>query len=84
MYTSNWTEMNLKTKKLLLLSMQMENANKSMIKISSKKIVNLQLFANVIINTRVWVNRKFIELLFAGNDNILQYRFGHVEITFLK
>jgi len=39
--------MNLKFKKLLLLSMQMNDANQMLIKASPKKIINLQLFASV-------------------------------------
>lgn len=47
MYSCNWTEMDLKMKKLLLLAMQMEDANKMMLKITPKKIVDIQLFSNV-------------------------------------
>lgn len=39
--------MDVKFKKLLFLTMQMNNANNLMIKASPKKIVNQQLFANV-------------------------------------
>lgn len=42
--------MNLKFKKLLLLTMQMNKANEIMMKASMKKIINLQLFASVGIN----------------------------------
>lgn len=47
MYSSNWTSMDLKLKKLLLLSMQMNDADKSMIKATPTKIVNLELFVKV-------------------------------------
>jgi hypothetical protein len=42
--------MNLIFKKLLLLTMQINDANRIIMKVSAKKIVNLQLFANVNIN----------------------------------
>lgn len=42
--------MDLKFKKLLLLTMQMNKANEIMMKASMKKIINLQLFASVGIN----------------------------------
>ncbi|KAF0706717.1 odorant receptor 46a-like, partial [Aphis craccivora] len=45
-YTCNWTKMDLKFKKLLLLTMQMNNANRMVIKASPKKVINLQLFAS--------------------------------------
>jgi hypothetical protein len=50
MYNCNWTSMNLRSKKILLLSMQMNNANKLMIKITPTKIINLQFFNNVILS----------------------------------
>ncbi|XP_060836193.1 uncharacterized protein LOC132918876 [Rhopalosiphum padi] len=49
MYNCNWTSMNLRSKKMLLLSMQMNNANKLMIKITPRKIIDLQFFNSVII-----------------------------------
>jgi len=49
MYSSNWTMMDLKFKKLLLLAMRMNDANQIVIKASPKKIINLQLFVNVLI-----------------------------------
>jgi hypothetical protein len=45
----NWTSMNLRWKKILLLSMQLKNANEFMIKLTPRKIVNLQLFNSVIL-----------------------------------
>ncbi|XP_026807283.1 odorant receptor 22a-like [Rhopalosiphum maidis] len=47
-YSCDWTKMDLKFKKLLLLTMRMNDANNLMIKISPKKVVNLQMFTNVI------------------------------------
>jgi len=41
--------MDIKFKKLLLLAMQMNNANNLVIKASPKKFINLQLFDNVLI-----------------------------------
>ncbi|XP_026815408.1 uncharacterized protein LOC113555223 [Rhopalosiphum maidis] len=49
MYSCNWTSMNLRSKKMLLLSMKMNNANRFMIKLTPRKIVNLQLFNSVLI-----------------------------------
>nr|UMT69229.1 odorant receptor 38 [Myzus persicae] len=51
MYSCNWTAMSIKTKKLLLLSMRMHNANKLMIKTTPNKIINLQLFNSVIFDS---------------------------------
>jgi len=47
MYSSNWTSMDLKFKKSLLLSMRMNDADKLMIKATPTKIVNLELFVRV-------------------------------------
>ncbi|XP_060876717.1 uncharacterized protein LOC132949713 [Metopolophium dirhodum] len=44
-YCCNWTQMDLKFKKLLLLAMRMNDANNWVIKATPKKIVNLQIFA---------------------------------------
>ncbi|CAH1736833.1 unnamed protein product [Aphis gossypii] len=46
-YSCNWTKMDLKFKKLLLLTMQMNDANRMVIKASPRKIINLQLFASI-------------------------------------
>lgn len=48
-YSCDWTKMDVQFKKLLLLTMQMNNANDLVIKASPIKIINLQLFANVLI-----------------------------------
>ncbi|XP_026806808.1 uncharacterized protein LOC113549619 [Rhopalosiphum maidis] len=47
-YSCNWTKLNLIFKKRLLLTMQINDANRISMKASTKKIVNLQLFANVL------------------------------------
>ncbi|KAL5235853.1 hypothetical protein ACI65C_003263 [Semiaphis heraclei] len=44
LYSSNWTEMNMKCKKLILLIMQMNNANEIKLKFTRTKIVNLEMF----------------------------------------
>lgn len=49
LYSSNWTAMNLKTKKLILYHMQMNNANNRKLKYTVTKIVNLELFSSVCI-----------------------------------
>jgi len=49
MYSCNWTSMNIRSKKMLLLSMQLNNANELKIKITPRKIVNLQFFSSVIL-----------------------------------
>jgi len=46
-YSCNWTMTNLKLKKLLLLTMQINDANQVTMKVSMRKLVNLNLFANV-------------------------------------
>ncbi|CAH1710664.1 unnamed protein product [Aphis gossypii] len=51
MYSCNWTSMDLKFKKLLLLSMQMNDADKLMIKATPTRIINLELFVKVMITT---------------------------------
>ncbi|XP_060873805.1 uncharacterized protein LOC132947516, partial [Metopolophium dirhodum] len=47
LYSSNWTEMNMKCKKLVLLTMKINNANQKKLKFTRTKIVNLELFYNV-------------------------------------
>jgi len=51
MYCSNWTMMDLKYKKLLLLSMRMNDALNVMIKVTPKKMINLNFFINVSIRS---------------------------------
>lgn len=50
LYSSNWTQMSIKNRKLILLAMRTNDAEKTKLKISSKKIVNLEMFAYVCIN----------------------------------
>ncbi|XP_060842262.1 odorant receptor 2a-like [Rhopalosiphum padi] len=51
MYSCDWTSMDLKFKKLLLLSMRMNDADKLMIKATPTKIINLEFFVKVMITT---------------------------------
>lgn len=46
-YSCDWTMMNLKFKKIVLLAMQMNNATQLILRVSPKKIIDLQLFTNV-------------------------------------
>lgn len=47
LYSSNWTQMNTKFKKLLLLAMKMHTSNRLNMKLTAKLIINLEMFANV-------------------------------------
>lgn len=47
LYSSHWTEMDLKCKKLILLTMKMNNAHKQKLKFTQMRIVNLDLFFRV-------------------------------------
>lgn len=47
LYSSNWTYMSIKFKKLLLLTMQMNSAENLKMKVSIKKMVNMEMFADV-------------------------------------
>jgi len=51
LYSSNWTEMDMKCKKLILLTMKMNNANYKKLKFTITKIVNLEMFFKV--NTKI-------------------------------
>ncbi|CAI6373144.1 unnamed protein product [Macrosiphum euphorbiae] len=44
LYSSNWTEMDMKCKKLILLTMKLNNANQKKLKFTRTKIVNLEMF----------------------------------------
>ncbi|VVC31899.1 Olfactory receptor, insect [Cinara cedri] len=50
-YSCNWTEMDVKFQKLLLLAMCMNNANKLLIRASPKKTINLQFFSSVMMTS---------------------------------
>ncbi|XP_029342650.1 odorant receptor 46a-like [Acyrthosiphon pisum] len=47
LYSSNWTEMDLKFKKTLLLAMTLNSAHKRVMKVSPNSIVNLEMFTGV-------------------------------------
>ncbi|CAI6344477.1 unnamed protein product [Macrosiphum euphorbiae] len=47
LYSSNWTEMDLKFKKTLFLAMSMNSAHMKVMKLSPKYIINLEMFAAV-------------------------------------
>eukprot|EP00102_Acyrthosiphon_pisum_P026807 XP_016664017.1 PREDICTED: uncharacterized protein LOC107885094 [Acyrthosiphon pisum] len=44
LYSSNWTEMDMKCKQLILLTMQLNNANQKKLRFSRTKIVNMEMF----------------------------------------
>lgn len=48
LYGSNWTEMDLKFKKTLLMAMIMNSSHKRVMKVSPNSIVNLEMFTGVI------------------------------------
>lgn len=48
-YACNWMKMDLKFKKLVLLTMRMNGVNQLMLRASPRKIINLQLFFSVIL-----------------------------------
>lgn len=50
LYSSDWTAMSISYKKMLLFTMRMNDAEKLKLKISLRKIVNLEMFASVCIN----------------------------------
>ncbi|KAL5239261.1 hypothetical protein ACI65C_006671 [Semiaphis heraclei] len=50
LYSSNWTEMDMKCKKFILLSMKLINANNKDLKFTRTKIVNLEMFFKTMSN----------------------------------
>jgi len=48
-YSCNWTKKDFKFKKLVLLAMRMNDASQIIIRATPKKIINLQMFASVLI-----------------------------------
>ncbi|XP_015376771.1 PREDICTED: uncharacterized protein LOC107171052, partial [Diuraphis noxia] len=44
LYSSNWTEMDIKCKKLILLAMEINSASRVKLQITNTKIVNLEMF----------------------------------------
>ncbi|KAL4098209.1 hypothetical protein QTP88_022856 [Uroleucon formosanum] len=49
LYSSNWTEMDMKCKKLILLTMKMNNANHKKLKFTRTRIVNLEMFYKIMV-----------------------------------
>lgn len=47
LYSSNWTETSIQSKKVLLLAMRMNNAEKLKLQVTKKQIVNFELFTSV-------------------------------------
>lgn len=47
LYSSNWTDMSIKFKKLLFLTMRVNDAENLKMKISTKSMVNMKMFADV-------------------------------------
>ncbi|XP_025205100.1 odorant receptor 46a-like [Melanaphis sacchari] len=50
LYSSNWIEMDMKCKKLILLIMRVNNANFKKLKFTTLKIINLEFFFKTISN----------------------------------
>ncbi|XP_026822408.1 uncharacterized protein LOC113560617 [Rhopalosiphum maidis] len=50
LYSSNWTEMNMKCKKLILLTMQMNNVYYKKFRFTKNKVVNLDMFLKTLRN----------------------------------
>lgn len=48
-YSNNWTETDVKFKKLLLLAMSLHDSVRYVLRASPRKIINLQFFSSVII-----------------------------------
>ncbi|XP_025412114.1 odorant receptor 2a-like [Sipha flava] len=48
LYNCNWTEMNIKFKKLLLLTMRVKNTSNLKLNVTTQMVVNLELFTNVV------------------------------------
>jgi len=55
LYNCNWTEMDITFKKLLLLSMQINNSENLKLKATAQIIINLQLFSNVNIHIIIFI-----------------------------
>ncbi|VVC28588.1 Olfactory receptor, insect [Cinara cedri] len=47
LYSSNWTEMDVETKKQIMFAMKMNNTNNSKMKFTLTKIVNLEMFTSM-------------------------------------
>ncbi|XP_029346749.1 odorant receptor 33b-like [Acyrthosiphon pisum] len=47
LYSSNWTEMDMKFKKLILLTMRMNDAHQQKLQYTKTKIINMEIFYHV-------------------------------------
>lgn len=47
LYSSDWTRMDIKFKKLILLTMLVNESEKTTIRVSMKRVVNMEMFASV-------------------------------------
>lgn len=79
-YSCNWTKMDLKFKKILLLTMRINDANQITTKASMIKIVNLQPFANVSFNllrlTTNISNNHIIKIIKYYSEPLMLYFFN--------
>lgn len=78
LYGSNWTEMDLKFKKTLLLIMSMNSAHRRMMKVSPKSVVNMEMFARV-----TYIFYTYTHVVFTGGRvyKISRKYFGNVFIN---
>lgn len=60
LYSSNWTEMDMKSKNLILLAMTMNNTNCLKMKFTHTKIINMEMYTTVsIILNLIHIEHKF-------------------------
>ena len=67
LYSSNWTAMDLKFKKTLLLAMNTNSAHRRVLKITPKSILNLEMFSNVSISILNHCNNNLLFLSILWN-----------------
>lgn len=46
-YSCDWTQENINIQKLILMTMQINDCERNTLKLTSKKVVNMELFASV-------------------------------------
>lgn len=49
LYSSDWTQTNIRFKKLILFAMRMNDSEKTTLKFSLRRVVNMEMFAGVCI-----------------------------------
>ncbi|KAL4083387.1 hypothetical protein QTP88_028711 [Uroleucon formosanum] len=74
LYSSNWTEMDMKCKKLILMTMNLNNADNKKLKFTSTKIVNLEMFFKTMGNCYT-----VISVLFMGGEVGGMYGMGETK-----